>query len=175
MPLKRSLMLILLALNLNISIPSLAQNQSPSQSPAPSPSKASKPPQNQSQSRDQKASPNKQQTTIPPIVVNVLPPQKTQEEFNRDAKAQENKSSSDWWMVIFNGLLTLFTLCLVGIGAWQGAQNKKAADAALKSAETAQANLIATHRPKIIVRSISIRTTHEIEFVITNTGIVELQ
>jgi hypothetical protein len=131
---KLSWLLILIALGLAPSGVSAQANGNQLQNPTPSPSKSSKPPQEQSATSAQQADPNQRQPNTPPIIVNVLPPQKTQDESDREVKAQEEKASSDRWMTIFNGLLAAFTLVLVAIGAWQGWQNKKSADAARDAA-----------------------------------------
>ena len=53
-----------------------------------------------------------QQTTPPPIVVNVSPPQKTIEEIEREAKEREEKSDLDRKLVKLTGDLANYTFAL---------------------------------------------------------------
>ena len=131
---KLSWVLILIALSVAPSAVNAQVNGNQLQNPTPSPNKSSKPPQEQSATSAQQADTNQRQPDPSPVIVNVLPPQKTQDESDREAKAQRDKASSDWWQTIFNGLLVAFTAILVAIGAWQGQQNRKSADAARDAA-----------------------------------------
>ncbi|NOS77099.1 MAG: hypothetical protein HOP35_04070 [Nitrospira sp.] len=151
MPLKRSWVLILAALILALSSANAKVNANQLQNPIPSPSKSSKPPQEQPTASAQQANPYQPQPNLPQIIINVVPPQKTKEESDREAKAQEDKASSDWWMTIFNGLLVVFTAILVIVGTWQGHQNRKSANAARDANEIAKASLQIIQRARIVV------------------------
>jgi hypothetical protein len=107
MRLKLSFVLILSMLVLVLSGASRAANGNQSQNPTPSPNKSSKPPQDQPARRAHITKTDQRGTKDAPIVVKVLPADKTKEESEREAKDREDKSSADWWMVKFNGLLVI--------------------------------------------------------------------
>jgi hypothetical protein len=79
--------------------------------------------------------------------------QKSTTEVQDPAKYHEDKSSTDWWMRIFTGLIFLATAVQAYI-YWRQkqlmrnalAETKKAADAATKSAEVADKALVHTQR-----------------------------
>ena len=48
-----------------------------------------------------------------PFIVNVLPAEKTKAEADQDRQDRADKASSDRWLLIFSGLLTIFNLLLV--------------------------------------------------------------
>ncbi len=108
-----------------------------------------------------------QQTTPPPIVVNVSPPQKTHEEIEQEAKERKDKSDVDRKLVTLTGDLANYTfglfvatgaLVLATIGlcvfGWKQSRDMKesitantiAAAAAKKSADVAESALRETER-----------------------------
>lgn len=99
-------------------------------------------------------------------------------------KTTTNNGEGDL-LAVFNGLLTIFTLLLVYFGYRQAKATEMAANAAKTTADVAKESVtlareefIATHRPQIIVRRISIGIVKgvglsdfpKIEFILANTG-----
>jgi len=82
-----------------------AQSQPPT--PTPTPRESSRPPQSKPKSTQHKAAADQRGTEQSPIVVKILPTPKTKEESDQEAKDHQEKSSADWWLVRFNGLLVL--------------------------------------------------------------------
>jgi hypothetical protein len=94
-----------------------------------------------------------------PFIVKTIQPSKSQEESEKDAEERQDRK-----------ILNILTFSLAGIGAMQlfvfGLQarrlretvkaTEKAAEAAKKQTEVAINEFISTHRPKIIIRSVTI-------------------
>jgi hypothetical protein len=84
-----------------------------SEPPLPTPSEASKPQEQKTAARQQSAAEDNRGTAQAPFVVNVLPPVKTEQEAEQDAKERDEKSSSDRWLAIGALLTAIFTGLLV--------------------------------------------------------------
>jgi hypothetical protein len=107
----RSALIIAAAMILAASVPVNAQQRPshkptppaavPLQPPIPSSAEAQKPPQNESSTTQQPANPQQRGTEDRPVVVKVLPSEKTTEERAQEAADRSDKSSADWWLVRF--------------------------------------------------------------------------
>jgi hypothetical protein len=110
-------------------------------------------------------------TLQPPIIVNVSPPQKTQNEIEQEAKGRDEKTDNDRKLVEFTHRLADYTLGLfiatgflvvatavLGYLGWRQAREmkkslaiaKKTADAALKSANVAEQSLLMAETPCLV-------------------------
>jgi hypothetical protein len=134
-----------------------------------------------------------QQPTPPPIVVNVSPPQKTNEEIEREAKEHDDKAGLDRRLVELTGDLAKYTLGLfiataalvvatIGlflIGRRQGRVMQGQLDEMKTTSMLTEETLIATQRPWIYVKiTIGLRglffdangVNLDLNFSLKNTG-----
>lgn len=81
----------------------------PLQPPSPSASESGQPKEAQPSQPDQSAGHDQQRTTNPPIIVNVLPPQKTQAEGEAERHDREEKTELDRRLVSLTADLAIFT------------------------------------------------------------------
>lgn len=100
------------------------------QNPMPSSLKSSSPPQKYSRSAQQYTPDNQSGTENSPIIVKILPAQKTPEESAQEAAERQEKTSSDWWLDFFTGILALMALIQAVVFAYQGRQLRKTVQAA---------------------------------------------
>jgi hypothetical protein len=135
-----------------------------------------------------------QQTTPPPIVVNVSPPQKTIEEIEREAKEREEKSDLDRKLVKLTGDLANYTFALfaatvalvlatacLGIFGWKQSRDmkdsiavaKESADAAKRSAEITEKAFTLLERPYVIPEDVG--DLRPIQYFGTVSGFVQFQ
>jgi hypothetical protein len=132
-----------------------------SQHPSPTERKAGQPQQQQSQTPQQPAATDQLGTEQSPFIVKTLPPQSAPEDAEQARKEREAKAANDQEVIEFNrrlviigGLqLVIFALQLIVFGyqAWELRQTVAATE---KAADAAKGALIATARPKIIVRRV---------------------
>jgi hypothetical protein len=83
-----------------------------SQGPAPSLSEPTQPKQEKAPADNKAAQPDQQKTDPPPIVVNVLPAQKSDHEAEEDRKERKEKAELDRRLVDLTGDLAWFTAAL---------------------------------------------------------------
>jgi hypothetical protein len=95
-----------------------------SQRPIPSPDIAAEPKQGEPSKGQEKAAPQNQIAEQHPIIVNVLPPKKTQREIEEEQRERKDKSELDRRLVnltedlaIFTAVLALATIGLFGATA----------------------------------------------------------
>ena len=143
-----------------------------SQDPSPSGREAAQPQQSQPGASDQPARTNQQTTPQPPIVVNVVPAQKTEAEAAEDRRERHEKAEFDRRLVELTGELAWFTaglfvatvalvIATIGLGYFGFRQVRDmkasiavaqtAATAAQKSATVAKKTLILTQRPWVAI------------------------
>jgi len=135
-----------------------------------------------------------QQTTPPPIIVNVSPPQKTSEEIEQEAKEREEKSDLDRKVVKLTGDLANYTFGLfaatvalvlatlgLGIFGWKQSRDmkgsiavaKESADAAKRSAEITEKAFTLLERPYVIPEDVG--DLHPVKYFGTDSGFVQFQ
>lgn len=85
-----------------------------SQKPTPTPLKISKEQQNKPTPQQTERKANQQVTDESTATVKVTPTQPINSEKNNNAKTGDKKSPTDWWKILFDSFLVLFT----GILAW---------------------------------------------------------
>lgn len=100
------------------------------QNPIPGTLKASNPPQKHPSSTQQSASDNQRGTEDSPIVVKILPTPKTPEESAQGVIDRQEKTSSDWWLDFFTGILAFMAVVQAIVFAYQGRQLRKTVQAA---------------------------------------------
>jgi hypothetical protein len=116
------------------------------------------------QSNQQQAAPDKRGTEQAPLIVQTRPPDKSQEEIQRDKeKAKLDRETAEftgdlafYTKLLFGATvaLALITVALAGIGFWQAQDNKAAIKAAQTSANAAmlQINIMkATHAAHVSI------------------------
>jgi hypothetical protein len=81
-----------------------AQSQPPSPRPG---NREGNPPQQQTAPTHQVAPADQRGTETTPVVVKVLPPQKTQEEAAQEKAERQDQSAANWWLVRLTGLLAV--------------------------------------------------------------------
>jgi hypothetical protein len=94
------------ALALAITLPVAAQQRHKPASPAlqppfPGTAKARQPPQHEGGATQEAAHPEQRGSEERPVIVKVLPAEKTAEERAQEAADRSDKSSADWWLVRF--------------------------------------------------------------------------
>jgi hypothetical protein len=171
-----------------------------SQEPSPSTGEPRQPEQTQAQPAQQSPSSNQQSAAPPPIIVNVHPAPKTEEEAAQERHERHEKSELDRRLVDLTAELAYFTAGLfaatialfnatagLAFFGWRQSKDMKAsivvakvaADAAKESADVAKDTLVATNRPWISVGiSIGSDLTYDgqgdarviINFVLKNVG-----
>lgn len=151
-----------------------------SQPPTPAPAKGSAGPQAQSNKSKQAATADQRGTANVPLVVHVLPTQKTQAEATQEAEDREAEATNKRWSLIFSGLLVMFTVVLAvstiflyKATAKTADAAKASADAAATSAKTAAADFVIGNRPKLVVRRIYFRDETTIAYEVANIGGIE--
>ncbi len=113
-----------------------------SQEPAPAPLKASKEQQNKPTPKQAESKDHQYGTDNLPFVVKIVRTEPTAQKEKDNTRNSNNKSSSDWWkiifdasLVIFNGLLAAFTWGLFISTRKMWKSTEKAANAAKDAAE----------------------------------------
>ena len=166
----RSLALILVAASLVLSAPNLYANGSQNQEPR---NKQTSPPLRiQPESHTDKNEPQAQNHPPPPASVS----------FSSESKANTNKNEptkeTKWWADMnWSGWAQTSVGAIGVVVVWltllairdQVLANRRTADAALISVILTREEFISTHRPKMIVRGISI-SNDVIEFAMINIG-----
>jgi hypothetical protein len=130
--------------------------------------------QSHSDQPDQQISTEPRGTASEPFFVQVLPTKKPAAEAEEDRREREQKASNEWLLMVWTAVLACFTIALVLVAGVQAAlflvqlrymrkgmedakivaeATKVSADAALKSANTAQAALIANDRAWISIKA----------------------
>ena len=99
------------------------------QSPPPTPGKTAKPKQQQSAAREQPANSDQRGTEQSPLVVKTLEPAKRQAEGEQEANRQQ-KTTSDWWIVILTGVLALIAFGQLGVYLYQAKKLRETVAAA---------------------------------------------
>jgi hypothetical protein len=88
------------------------------QPPSPSAAKVQRPPQHKGGATQQAASPEQHGSEERPLIVKVLPTEKTEDERAQETADRTDKSSADWWLVRLTGALAgvgiLQFLALIG-------------------------------------------------------------
>lgn len=108
--LKRSFTLIMLVLGLGLSLGVTNLLIANENQPNRSQHKTGQQPRNNPTCCAQEPQADRRGTEQSPLIIKTIPTPKTEEEANREAEERQNKLSTDWWMVRFNGLLALFAL-----------------------------------------------------------------
>jgi hypothetical protein len=85
--------------------------------PPPRLAETRSPPQAHSEQTDSKPGTEPRGSADAPFFVQVVPAPKTAEERAQEAQDRQEKSSTDWWLMVFTGAVALFTLMLVGATA----------------------------------------------------------
>jgi hypothetical protein len=153
--------------------------------PSPTPGIASQPPQSKASNGAQITNTNQHDTEKVMSAIKVRPADKADDEAAQSKKEKEEKASADRWIVRLTAVLALvgfLQLIVFGLQARRLRQTidemknatkatEKAANATEKSVELAREEFNLTHRPRVIVRGVSLNPrTFEIEFVIANIG-----
>jgi hypothetical protein len=85
-----------------------------------------------------------------PLFIKLLPGPKTAEEVAQEAEDRNEKASADRWVIIFNGLIALFTAALVGanIALWRAGEHqiRLIGDNAAQQSKDMQASVAAAER-----------------------------
>ncbi len=154
--------------------------------------------------KDPKATQDESKTS--PLSVTIDSPvtvQKSEQDRHTEARDSEHKASNEWWLIIWTAVLACITLLLAGITAvlarytyklWydttkaserQSGEMRESLAIAERNAKTAEDNIdlarkefISTHRPRLIVRRVSVDTVRgtgisdvlKVEFVVANIG-----
>jgi hypothetical protein len=125
-----------------------------SQEPPPAPLKANKEQQNKPSPKKIQANNDQRGTNDFPLVVKIVEAPTTKPEKGNDAERGNKEPSSDWWKIIFDGLLCLFTgvLAISTIALWWS--TRKVWKATEKSANIAYKAFITANRPHLRIRHI---------------------
>jgi hypothetical protein len=150
-------LVVALALLAAFASDSWGQLQQPSQSAG----KVVTEPQAQSGKNSDNAKADERGTEHFPIVVKVLPTPNTQEQATAEAKHEDEKAANDRRVATFTELLFYATVALAVIAAlqlfvfgWQGFQLRNTVKETREATRAAQAESIATHRPRLRVRNV---------------------
>lgn len=106
-----------------------------SQQPSPSAGEASQIEQQNSKPAEQPANTEQRGSERAPFVVKVLPTPKTKAEARSERKDRKTETTQNRWLMIFSGLVALFTLLLFGCNIFLWVATNKAANAAKDAAE----------------------------------------
>ena len=195
----RSLALILIAASLVLSAPNLSGQESPSPKPAkdsasnppaPRSGKESQPKQNQPKPAKQPTTQDNRGTEAAPFVIKILDAPKAEAKAEQNKKEANDKPSAyGWfqglraeaWAAIFAGVMVIITFSQLGMFFWQLRLTRNATNNAAQAALATVRNFnlsredhIATHRPKLFVRRLSIREVEsgelEIGYFVVNAG-----
>jgi hypothetical protein len=119
-------------------------------------SKQPTPPPTQSAQPNQTSKPYERGTEQSPVIVKMLPTKEGDDKAAADARREDEKTENDrrlalfterlFWATVALSVIALFQLFVFG---WQGVQLKR-------SVSTANKEFIATHRPKLVVRHITV-------------------
>lgn len=143
------------------------------QKPSPTPSKLSEPQQNEA--KPKKAESNNQQYGSDefPLAVKIIKSKEPYSEEASQTKNTEQYATTNWLLVIFNGLLALFTLGLF-------ISTYKLWKTSAQTIELTKQEFVATHPPKLRVHSVSLERGSieaggggkpwQIQFFIDNIG-----
>jgi hypothetical protein len=148
--------------------------------PVPRSAETSQPPHAHSEQAAQYAQTEPRGTIDAPFVVKVLPTPKTVEEAANEAQERREKSSTDWWLMVFTGFVAVFTLMLAGATV----QLYRAGERQLKliernateqsrdikaSIDLARAEFVSAHYPRIILRDARV-VGENVIYLLTNIG-----
>ncbi len=100
-----------------------------SRRPSPTPQEVSNPEQQKSATAQPPAASDQRGTDQSPLVVKTLPPIKTQEEADREKEERSNKSSHDWWLIFFSGVLAGVGVLQLIVFGYQANQLRKTVEA----------------------------------------------
>ena len=100
------------------------------QDPSGSAPKTSRPEQKQVGTGQRYTPHDERGTENSPIVVKVLPSLKTAEETAQEAAERQEKTSSDWWLDFFTGVLATMAIIQAFVFGYQGVQLKRTVAAA---------------------------------------------
>jgi hypothetical protein len=140
-----------------------------SQHPSPAPGEPGNSEQRRRDGPKQQAQPTKDATNKPATVVPVVKAGDAKQENGREATKKDNDAPIDWWVKVATVGNAIFSLALVlsTIGLWWVAC--KTANAARDTAEATRQAFIAAHRPRLIVRQVSMNAD-VINYFIYNVG-----
>ena len=167
-----------------------------SDNPSTTPPKASHKPEANPKQHEQHAAADQRGTESSPVFIKVIPTMTVEPQPTKETDNCNEYLSPEWWMIYITGALVLFTLGLMIYTAklWratntlaedakrtadrQADQMKQSLAIAQESITLAREEFISTHRPRIIVRRVSINIakgigipdTLGIEFIIANVG-----
>jgi hypothetical protein len=117
-----------------------------SQPPSPGPLKTSQEQQNKSEAKQEESKYFQNAPDKTPLVVKAPTPSIDHKKAN-NAERTDKQSSADWWRILFDFLLTLFT----GILAWSTVKLWRCTE---KSSDLTYKAFIATNRPRLRIRRI---------------------
>jgi Sec-independent protein translocase protein TatA len=101
-----------------------------SQGPSPAPTKAGDVPQPNSSAPSQAANSDQRGTEQSPLVIKLLPTDKTKQESEEDAQDRQEKASSDWWIVCLTGILALVAFLQLLVFGYQAKKLRETVESA---------------------------------------------
>ncbi len=149
--------------------------------PSPTPTKAAAKPQNNSAARIKNSTVGNQSAIAASPPVEISPPSFLKIEFFEKEEDRHGYSSAEWWIVYITGALAAITF---GLAFYTGRLYKATVALSKDSqatSELARQDFITTHRPKLIIRRISLdegngnyvspgSRSPKIQFIIANIG-----
>ncbi len=102
----------------------------PLQNPTPTPRKTGQPQQNQSRATQSPPAADQRGTEQSPLVVKTIPAPKTQSESEQEAKEHRAELATNWWLMIFTGLLAAIAFMQLIVFGYQAKQLKRTVESA---------------------------------------------
>jgi hypothetical protein len=149
---------LLPALALLLLLMPIANVQAESQPPSPTPSKAIESHNSYSEkSQNYTAKPQQRGTEAVPSVVKVIQSSASEPKANKNAKSTNDKSLPEWWLVYVTAILVLVTfgLAIYTAKLWQ--TTRQSLDITKESVDLARKEFVSAYRPKLIIRSVTIK------------------
>lgn len=129
----------------------LSVNVIQSQEPSPAPPILSQAQQNKTKPKQTKSNDHQRGPDELPLVVKVIRTEESKSKENPDTKNAGGDATTNWLLVVFNGLLALFTFGLYQSTNKMWKSTKDAADAAKKAADVAELSVQAVIRMELPV------------------------
>jgi Sec-independent protein translocase protein TatA len=101
-----------------------------SQGPSPAPTKAGGVRQQDSRASSQATNSDQRGTEQSPLVIKLLPTERTKQESEEDAQDRHEKASSDWWIVCLTGVLALVAFLQLLVFGYQAKKLRETVESA---------------------------------------------
>lgn len=134
------------------------QGRTASQRPSPRPTILSQSQQNQTEPQQTKTNNHQRGSEDAPLIVSIAGTTNTKTEISKITKDSDTEPAATWLLVLFNGLLAIFTFCLYRSTEklWQAGKDQM--QITRDSLDLARQEFISSHRPIIVVRNFRLVT-----------------